>query len=41
VNPWLNALLALTVQRLVLAAIQPHSPDEAYYWVWSRKLQGG
>jgi len=41
VNPWLIALLALTVLRLVLAAILPLSPDEAYYWVWSRNLQGG
>ncbi|MCA3380459.1 MAG: glycosyltransferase family 39 protein, partial [Roseomonas sp.] len=41
VNPWLVALLALTGLRLVLAAILPLSPDEAYYWVWSRNLQPG
>ncbi len=40
-NPWLVALLALTGLRLVLAAILPLSPDEAYYWVWSRNLQAG
>lgn len=40
-NPWLVALLALTALRLMLAAILPLSPDEAYYWVWSRSLQGG
>jgi hypothetical protein len=41
VNPWLVALVALTLLRLVLAAILPLSPDEAYYWVWSRNLQPG
>ena len=41
VNPWLGALVALTLLRLVLAAILPLSPDEAYYWVWSRNLQPG
>ncbi|MCA3378855.1 MAG: glycosyltransferase family 39 protein [Roseomonas sp.] len=41
VKPWLVALLALTGVRLVLAAILPLSPDEAYYWVWSRHLQPG
>ena len=35
------ALLALTVLRLVVAAFTPLSPDEAYYWVWSRALAGG
>lgn len=40
-NPWLAALLVLTGLRLVLAAILPLSPDEAYYWVWSRHLQPG
>ena len=40
-NPWLVALVALTGLRLVLAAILPLSPDEAYYWVWSRNLQPG
>jgi 4-amino-4-deoxy-L-arabinose transferase-like glycosyltransferase len=41
VNRWLLALLALTAVRLVAAAIVPLAPDEAYYWVWSRSLQGG
>lgn len=35
------ALLALTVLRLVVAACVPLSPDEAYYWIWSRNLAGG
>jgi 4-amino-4-deoxy-L-arabinose transferase-like glycosyltransferase len=30
------ALAALTLLRLVVAGIAPVSPDEAYYWVWSR-----
>lgn len=38
---WLAALAALTVLRLVLAAVLPLAPDEAYYWVWSQDLQGG
>jgi 4-amino-4-deoxy-L-arabinose transferase-like glycosyltransferase len=29
-------LAALTALRLVVASIAPVSPDEAYYWVWSR-----
>jgi 4-amino-4-deoxy-L-arabinose transferase-like glycosyltransferase len=37
-NPWLAALLALTVLRLFGAAVLPVSPDEAYYWVWGRAL---
>jgi 4-amino-4-deoxy-L-arabinose transferase-like glycosyltransferase len=41
VNPWLAALLAVTALRLVIAAIVPLAPDEAYYWVWSRALQPG
>ena len=32
------ALAALTLARLVVAAILPLAPDEAYYWVWSRAL---
>ncbi len=40
-KPWLAALLAVTALRLVAAAIVPLAPDEAYYWVWSRTLQGG
>ncbi len=35
------ALAALTVVRLLLAAILPLTPDEAYYWVWSRTLAPG
>ena len=38
---WIAALAALTALRLGLAAILPLAPDEAYYWVWSRDLQGG
>lgn len=38
---WVAALAGLTLLRLVLAAIVPLAPDEAYYWVWSRDLQGG
>lgn len=34
-------LAALTVIRLFLAANVPLTPDEAYYWVWSRNLQPG
>ena len=40
-NPWLAALLAVTSLRLLVAALVPLAPDEAYYWVWSRSLQGG
>ncbi|HQT63963.1 MAG: hypothetical protein B7Z75_03725 [Acidocella sp. 20-57-95] len=40
-EPWLLALAALTVLRLLVAAMLPLSPDEAYYWVWSRHLQPG
>jgi 4-amino-4-deoxy-L-arabinose transferase-like glycosyltransferase len=34
-------LLALTLLRLAVAAVTPLSPDEAYYWLWSRALQPG
>lgn len=34
-------LAAATVLRLVLAALLPLFPDEAYYWDWSRRLAGG
>jgi 4-amino-4-deoxy-L-arabinose transferase-like glycosyltransferase len=34
-------LAALTAIRLVVAAAVPLSPDEAYYWVWSRALAPG
>jgi 4-amino-4-deoxy-L-arabinose transferase-like glycosyltransferase len=41
VRPWIAALAALTLLRLVVAAYTPLSPDEAYYWVWSRALAPG
>ncbi len=31
----------MTALRLVVAAAVPLSPDEAYYWVWSRALAAG
>jgi 4-amino-4-deoxy-L-arabinose transferase-like glycosyltransferase len=34
-------LLALTLIRLLVASMTPLSPDEAYYWVWSRALAPG
>ena len=34
-------LALLTALRLAVAAATPLSPDEAYYWVWSRALQPG
>ena len=34
-------LLALTAVRLLVAATLPLTPDEAYYWVWSRALAPG
>ncbi len=37
----LALLAALTLLRLWIAALTPLSPDEAYYWVWSRALAGG
>lgn len=37
----LAALLALTVLRLVLAAVLPLTPDEAYYLLWAQHLQPG
>jgi 4-amino-4-deoxy-L-arabinose transferase-like glycosyltransferase len=39
--PVLAALAALTLLRLIVAAVVPLSPDEAYYWVWSRALAPG
>lgn len=39
--PALAALLALTLVRLLVAASMPLSPDEAYYWTWSRALAPG
>ncbi|GAB0114624.1 glycosyltransferase family 39 protein [Acidisoma sp. C75] len=35
------ALLGLTALRLIVAALIPLSPDEAYYWVWSRAPAAG
>jgi 4-amino-4-deoxy-L-arabinose transferase-like glycosyltransferase len=40
-RPALAALAALTLLRLLVAAIAPLSPDEAYYWVWSKALAPG
>lgn len=40
-TPWAAALAALTLLRLLLAAITPLAPDEAYYWVWSHALAPG
>lgn len=37
----LAGLLLLTAIRLAVAAATPLSPDEAYYWVWSRALAPG
>ncbi len=37
----LTALTALTLLRLFAAARVPLSPDEAYYWVWSKALAAG
>ena len=36
-----TALAALTLLRLAVAALTPLSPDEAYYWTWSRALAPG
>lgn len=38
---WAWALLGLTAVRLVVAGSAPLSPDEAYYWVWSKALAPG
>ena len=39
---WLSAALAaVTLIRLVVAAIAPLAPDETYYWVWSHALAFG
>ena len=37
----LVALALLTAIRFVVAAVTPLAPDETYYWIWSRVLQGG
>ena len=36
-----SAKWQIASDHLVLAAILPLSPDEAYYWVWSRDMQPG
>ncbi len=38
---WLAMLALLTGVRLVVAGATPLSPDEAYYWTWSRALAPG
>ncbi|WP_264812784.1 glycosyltransferase family 39 protein, partial [Gluconacetobacter sacchari] len=38
---WGLVLAMVTLLRLVVAAWTPLSPDEAYYWVWSRALAPG
>lgn len=37
---WLVLLLAAVI-RLVVAALVPLHPDEAFYWEWSRRLAAG
>jgi 4-amino-4-deoxy-L-arabinose transferase-like glycosyltransferase len=37
----LLALAGLTLLRFAIAGSIELSPDEAYYWVWSKTLQGG
>jgi 4-amino-4-deoxy-L-arabinose transferase-like glycosyltransferase len=39
--PAAAALGVLTAVRLAVAAVLPLSPDEAYYWVWSRAPAAG
>ncbi|GAA4496561.1 glycosyltransferase family 39 protein [Gluconacetobacter tumulicola] len=38
---WGLALVGVTLLRAIVAAWTPLSPDEAYYWVWSRALAPG
>jgi 4-amino-4-deoxy-L-arabinose transferase-like glycosyltransferase len=38
---FLAAIAALTVVRVIAAAVLPLSADEAYYWLWSRHLAAG
>jgi 4-amino-4-deoxy-L-arabinose transferase-like glycosyltransferase len=38
---YLLAIVALSLLRLVAAALLPLSADEAYYWLWSRHLAAG
>jgi 4-amino-4-deoxy-L-arabinose transferase-like glycosyltransferase len=39
VNRFLKFWLLTFVLKLLLATILPLSPDEAYYWLWSKQLQ--
>ncbi|MBL6853982.1 MAG: glycosyltransferase family 39 protein [Alphaproteobacteria bacterium] len=41
VRLFLAAIAALTIVRLIAAAVLPLSADEAYYWLWSRHLAAG
>ena len=34
-------MAVLTLLRLIVAAVAPLAPDEAYYWVWSHALAAG
>src|SRR5512136_552597 len=34
----LQLIAAFTLLRIVLAAVLPLTPQEAYYWLWSRHL---
>ena len=36
-----RVLVGATVVRLVLGAVVPLFPDEAYYWTWSQNLAAG
>jgi len=38
---WFAALAVITALRLIVAAVAPMAPDEAYYWVWSHALAPG
>ncbi|MGJ4968437.1 glycosyltransferase family 39 protein [Bradyrhizobium sp. HKCCYLRH1073] len=39
-NVWLT-IAGLIVVRLIAAAVTPITFDEAYYWMWSKRLAGG
>ncbi len=34
-------IVGVTIIRLIVAAVVPLTPDEAYYWLWSRHLRPG
>ena len=40
-RPLAAALAAVTLVRLVVAAMVPLAPDETYYWIWSHALATG